>query len=248
MRKTIIFLLIAIITVSLLFYKSDGGSGGVADKMALESVRGDVVELQGKGVYYRNKYGVYPVKDEDVYENTDGEVIKSLQVFERYFDKAPEGAKDYIKANIKLANSEELKSKGITYELANKNSRYFYDITTGMVLSADLIDKDVDYRDEVLKGTSEYKVIGLLKLVDSVNATKVMENVNGSYKSGSTMYFYGSGTMVLAKRNELNTEVSEVKHNLGSDVKEILYIQPGSMKAVIVTNTDKVEIVEIKID
>ena len=143
MRKVVIIIMLGIIAISVMLFQNDGGSGQVADQMNLETIRGDIVELQGKGMYYKNKYGIYPAHNDDVYNMEDGGVVTSISSLEKYFDKA------YIENNIKLVNDKELKSKGITYELANKNTRYFYDITTGVVISPDLMDRDEKYRDEV---------------------------------------------------------------------------------------------------
>lgn len=226
---------------------NDGGSNVVVNQMELESLRGDVVELSGKGLYYKNIHGTYPAYPGDITLSDDSEVIRSVEVFKRFFTKAdgtPDN--DYIENNIKLANLEELKSKGITYELASKKSRYFYDVLTGEVLNADLMENDEGYRDDVTdKG--EYRVLETIIVKDTMTGD-LMSPVNGSFRSGSYMYFYGGGDMVLAFRDELSKEITEINGGLTiADVDQILYIQPSSLKAAILTPSGTVEIVELKL-
>ena len=241
MRKVVIIIMLGIIAISVMLFRNDGGSGQVADQMNLETIRGDIVELQGKGMYYKNKYGMYPAHNDDVYSMEDGVVVASLSSLEKYFDKV------YIENNIKLVNDKELKSKGITYELANRNTRYFYDITTGAVISPDLMDRDEKYRDEVREGTGEYKVLETIDIVDSDDPEDLtMTQVNGSFKSGSSVYFYGSGTMQLARRDEMTKIIKRVDPGIAlSNLDEILYIQPDSSKAVILKGGN-LEIVTLK--
>lgn len=230
MRKTIILAMVVVTLVTLILYRNDGGSGQVADQLEIESMKGDIVELTGKGMYYKNKHGSYPIYPDDVYEMDDSEVVRSLLVFENFFDKS------YIQENLKLTDLGELKNKGITYELASKKTRYFFDVSTGNVLAADLMEVDDEYAGDVAN-TDELKVLETIKIVDSDDSSLVMTRVNGSMKSGSGVYFYGGGPLKLAKRDEMTNIIKAVDSGLGLAADdEILYIQPSTFKAVILKN------------
>ena len=89
-------------------------------------------------------------------------------------------------------------------------------------------------------------MIETIDIVDSDNPTLIMAQVNGSFKTGSSVYFYGSGTMQLARRDEMTKIIKKVDPGITlSNLDEILYIQPDSSKAVIVKG-GVLEIVTLK--
>ena len=47
MNKTIIAVFAIILLITIMFFSNDGGSSIIAEKMELETIRGDVVELTG---------------------------------------------------------------------------------------------------------------------------------------------------------------------------------------------------------
>ena len=251
MRKLLAMAVVLIILGITLLYKSDQGTGNTARKLELESIRGDVVELQGKSMYYKNKYGSYPVHSDDVYSLSDGEVVRAIKVFERFFFNKETGMadKDYIRENIKLINVGELKDKGITYELSSKKTRYFLDTKTGKVLTPELMEEDPDYADEVTD-TGEYRVIETIIIKDDLG--NKMLPVHGSFKSGSSMYFYGGGAMKLARRDELTGQIINLDSETEglSGVDSILYLQPSTGKCAVEVGGEvegEVKIIRIKI-
>jgi hypothetical protein len=243
MNKLIIFILLAVTAVSIILFSSDGGATDVATEMGIESIRGDVVEIAGKGMYYKNKYGDYPVYMDDIYDMSDSEVHKSIATFERFFDKT------YLEKNVKLVNDEELKSKGITYELASKSTKYFIDIKTGEVLVADLFDIDSDYADEM--SSTGFKVIETVIIEDGYGNS--MTPINGSFDSGSNVYFYGGGSMKLARRDEISKEITNLDSSTSglSDVIQVLYVQntqsTSEMRAAVL-KSDGVHLIDLSID
>lgn len=244
MNKAVVFLLIAIVAVSTMLFANDGGATDIAGRINVESVKGDVVEIQGKGMYYKNKYGSYPVYADNIYDMSDSKVHEAIQTLERFFDKT------YLEKNVKLVNDGELKSKGITYELANGNNKYFIDVLTGKVLAPELMDKDSDYLEDVTS-TGLFKVVDTIIIKDS--AGNEMTPINGSFDSGSNIYFYGGGAMKLARRDEVSNEISNMDAQVDglTDVLEILYIQKtqtsGNMFRAAVRKVDGVHILELKI-
>ena len=61
MKKGFIIGMTVVIMFMVLLHKNDSGTTHTAKQVQLESIRGDVVELQGKSMFYHNKYGEYPI-------------------------------------------------------------------------------------------------------------------------------------------------------------------------------------------
>ena len=74
-----------------------------------------------------------------------------------------------------------------------------------------------------------------------------MNPVNGSYKKGAYMYFYGGGDIKFARRNESNNEIVDLTPDLNvSNLKEVLYVQTETGKGVfkLIDNTIVVNRIE----
>lgn len=244
MKKLIIVILAMVVSVGVIIFSNDSGSTKVASEVELETLRGDIVELQGKSMYYRNKYNQYPIHPESIFDLTNGEEVRSVQILEKFYGEHGKNKK-YLERNVKLIDEGELKNKGIVYELASKKSKYFIDTKTGQVLVADLLPElDLDL--------GEYKVIDNLKVVDSTDKNKVMHPVVGSYKSGTSMYFYGGGEMKLARYNELSKQVinldSKIEGIDSKNIKTILYVQPTTNKFAFEDKNGEVVIGELRIE
>ena len=254
MKKLIIVVIVMVISAGVMIFSNDSGSTNVATQVASESIRGDIVELQGKSMYYRNKYNEYPIHAEDIYTLTDAEEVRSVMVFEKYYAEAlgkGKGAEQYLRDNVKLINEGELKLKGIVYELASKKSKYFIDTKTGQVIVADM-----DLLPELGIDTGEYSVLDYsMEVIASNDSKKIMNPVVGSYKSGSSVYFYGGGAMKFARYDELSKQVVNLDDQLegitfipGDDSgpkDTILYIQPTTNKMAYQSG-DQVIITEMR--
>lgn len=238
LKKTIVILVLAVVLMIVIINQSKG-TPQIADSVKIETIKGDIVELQGKSMFYKDKYGNYPIIPESIYDNPDADVVWATQVFERFFSKnfdSLEETEDYIAENIKLIDFKEMKSKGITYELANKKSKYYIDTKSGVVLSPDLIEEgDEDYLAELEDSTGQYKVgKEFIEIRETQNPNNVMVKVNGSYKSGATIYFYGEGSMKYARRNEATNEIVNLDNELlDLNIDGILYIQPNTGRAAV---------------
>lgn len=246
MKKGFIIGMTVVIMFIVLLHKNDSGTTHTAKQVQLESIRGDVVELQGKSMFYHNKYGEYPINHDDVYSLSDAEVIKSLKTFEKFFT-SKEGTpdRDYIRENVKLVNVGELKNKGITYSLANKKTRYFLDTKTGKILVADLMEDDTEYAKEATdKG--EYRVIETIVIEDGVG--NEMKPVHGSFKSGTSIYFYGGGSMRLARRDEVSKQIYNLDNQVEgvSELNSILYVQPSTGKCAV-EKDGEVQIIQLNL-
>lgn len=254
MRKAIVIGLVALVFL-MIFMNKDQGTRRTVDRTKIETIRGDVSQLQGKSTFYHNRFGNYPVYPDDVYEMNDGHVIWGVGVMEKYFGELEGDTwipdKEYISDNIKLINLEELKDKDLTYELANKDVRYYLDILTGKVICPELMEEDPDYTNDITDD-GKYKVLGPVIIEETADPTNKMQPVHGSIKSGTTMYFYGGGSMKLAQRNENTREIIDLKDKLKGieNLQEILYIQPTTNKASVVIgegNKFKIAIVDLKL-
>ena len=112
------------------------------------------------------------------------------------------------------------------------------------------MEKDDDYASEVTD-PDEFRVLDIVSVIDTITG-KTMNPVNGSFKSGSYMYFYGGGSMKLARMNESTKEIREIIS--GTDytkVDQIIYFQPSSMKGAVILNNGNVEIIkfdELKVE
>lgn len=229
MKKVIILLMISV--VAIMIFLNRGESSYLATEVKAETVRGDVEELQGKSLFFRDRYGDYPVFIDNIYDHDDAKVIWATQVFEQYLGKTP----DYIAENIKLVDLPLMQARGVTYNLANPGNKYFLDVRTGTLLSPDLIEIDPDYIERIESGSSEYRPLADIRIVDGKDPTKEMTTVKGSYRAGSTVYFYGAGTMKYARRSDATNIIENLDGLLPTDVviDEIVYIQQITNKAVV---------------
>lgn len=239
MRKAVILLVVLLIFAVVTISQSNQ-TPKLAEVAKTETIKGDVVELQGKSTFYKDKYGDYPIFVENIYTNTDGVVAESIIALERLYDK------NYIEENIKLINTKEMKGKGVTSELANKKKAYFLDTKTGQVISPDLINEgDDEYISELVDNIDNgYRIIETIKIQ---NESGEMNPVNGSYKKGAYMYFYGGGDIKFARRNESNNEIVDLTPELNvSNLKEVLYVQTETGKGVfkLIDNTIVVNRIE----
>ena len=246
MKRVFLILLLATIFIATFINSSDKGAHHISNELETQKIRGDVVELQGKSMFYHNKYGSYPIYPDNVYELADSKVVKGVKVLERYFKK-DDGSADtnYIQENIKLVDDGKLKNGGIMYQLASENSIYFLDTKTGKIISPDLLEGDPDYAGEITD-RGEYRVLEVVTIED--NAGNLMNEVNGSFNSGSGIYFYGKGSLIFARRDEITRQIV----NLNSlpelaDIKEILYIQPSTLKMAAVNSSGEVIISQLKL-
>lgn len=250
MRKLAIALIVVAIFIFLIFNR-DNGTQHTANIAKLESLKADIAELQGKSMFYKNNFGHYPIIPDNIYDMSDGYVVDATRVFEQYLfkDKSLDEKKAYMAENFKLIDLPELKAKGITYELANKKSKYFLDKKTGMVFCPELIEGDPEYLEDLDRDLSDgtYKVLGSIIIEETDNTANKMQPVQGSFRGGSAMYFYGGGKMKLAVRNEATKVIDNLDHKIpnGDNISEILYIQPHTFRAVMVTKDNKLVMVNL---
>lgn len=244
MRKAVI-VIVLLLVFGLIVITQSQGTPQLARTAKVETIRGDIVELQGKSMFYRDKYSEYPIFHENIYDNPKGKVIEGVMALERSGVYTPE----YIRENIKLINVDDMKGKGVTSELANKKGVYFLDTKTGQIISPDLVVQgDEDYIAELIDNQDTgYKILPETIKIETID--KEMAQVNGSFRKGSYIYFYGGGNpvggkgkLLYARRNETTNEIIDLSEELSDDsIDEILYLQSESGKAAVkVGNTIKV--------
>lgn len=241
MNKFIIIGLVAIMSI-MTFFNKDQGTRTTIERTQVETIRGDVSQLQGKSTFYHNRFGSYPILSDNVYDMNEGHVIWGLGVLEKYFGKMQDevgskaGRLKYIEDNIKVINLTEMKDQDLTYELANEDVMYYLDILTGKIIAPELMEEDENYRDNVTDDGS-YRILGPVKIIETDPPKKEMNEVHGSIRSGSTMYFYGKGQMMLARRDENTNIITNLDSRLpavNGHINEILYVQPTTNRASVV--------------